>query len=229
MKLFILAIFVATALAVREDFRDLNNVAGECAWGLPRDGRFQKCGLGDWKIGRSRNWNTLKESDLSFDSDFDFKFPEDAADNTTTCAVTMPGHGVIYQRLTDDILFAHYRLRACAKVLGSTPCSVVVKNSRNEIADKIDFLPDATLRCDANTPSNGNAPNCINSCAAGSGIQSITVKYTGLLPASISVRVPLLPQRLDPCRRIHARRADDLRPPQPHGLAQLLGRHLPRY
>lgn len=191
MKLvFLFAFFVAAALAVRVDFEDLSNVAGECAWGLPRDGRFQKCGLGSWKIGRAHGWNTLKESDLTFDDDFDSKWPEDALDNTTTCSVTMPGNGVLYQRLTDDVLFAHYRLRACAKVMGSTPCSVVIKNARNEIFDKLDFLPDATLKCDSGSSSNGNSPNCIRSCAADSGIQSITVKYVGLLPAHISIRAP---------------------------------------
>lgn len=192
MKLSILALVLATIVATHAvrlgGAPDLLAKPGECASGLPRDGRFAKCGLGDWKVGSTRLFKAVNTSDISFGDDFAKGWKEDfsSSDNSSSsCSASIPGNAVLYQRLTDDILYAHYRLRACARVLGNTPCAVVVKSARNEIYDKLEFRPDSDLGCSA--PSRGpRSPDCISSC--NSVIESITVRYEGLLPGRVSVR-----------------------------------------
>lgn len=190
MKLAILAVVLAAVVAhaVRlGGAPDLIAKPGECASGLPRDGRFAKCALGDWKVGSTRLFKAINSSDISFSSDFEKGWKEDFNnDSLSSCSASIPGNAVLYQRLTDDILYAHYRLRACARVLGNTPCSVVVKTARNEIYDKLEFLPDTDLKSCSAISRGPTARDCISSCSG--AVQSITLRYEGWLPARISAR-----------------------------------------
>jgi len=180
----------ATVAMLPEDL-PLTNQKGECLSGLPLDGKFKSCSLNKdaWRVGARVLGDFLSDSDITFTNDFASPSPfEDisSSDTTHTCAAHIPGGGVVYQHLKFP-LYAHYSMSACAKVHGSTPCRVEMRDWHNRVVDYLEFAAPANRSCTVD--STGSKSECVAWDASSSEtVSRMVIRYQGLVPATVAVR-----------------------------------------
>jgi len=206
-QVFLIASLVVCASAIvilPEDFPQLN-AAGQCPSGLPVDGTFESGSLGDgsqpnsWRVGAWRSGKSVSPADIMFQTGFTnfpsfFDIPsqstqQPSGSGSSQFSVRVPSNGILFQYM-NNIAYAHYRLRACARVHGETPCRIEVRNNGNEVVDYIDFLPEKNITSSCASSSSSQQQDCVKTCTADSTYSAATIRYTGNYPVTILLRLP---------------------------------------
>lgn len=121
---------------------------------------------------------------MRFTTDFaapPYTLPQ-AFDEATTCAIRVPAGGIVYQPL-ERHHYAHYTMTACAKVHGSSPCRVEVRDWADRLMDWIEFAP-ANRSC---VETSFGARECLrwdNTIT----YNRVAIRYEGKTPTTIRVR-----------------------------------------
>jgi len=201
--LALLATLVACSAALvilPEDFAQLNQ-NGQCASGLPRDGLFESGMLGSdptsWRVGAWRSGKSVDPSGIKFQSGFTsipqfFDLPLQSGSSSAPAnmfSVRVPASGILFQYMP-NLAYAHYRVKACARVHGESPCRIEIRNEANEIADFIEFAPQKNLSATCSSSNDQKQLACVAKCAESTSYKRMSIRYTGSYPTTVVLALP---------------------------------------